>query len=174
MIIVEAVAAVYSVQYILFSSNNPPQLPCLKERKKILLTRNDNPIPLPSELHRLHPRPVSRPPPHRPSLLHIPQKHLPIPPDTREARIVRRDRDIQHRVPVGLILLDRGGGLNRGRRKRVARGRDGAGQVDGAVGGAGEEVRARVAGEGDGVYGACRSLYMLVSRSSRAVHDVCP
>lgn len=79
------------------------------------------------------------PPPHRPPLLHIPQKDLLISPNTREARIVRRHRNIQHGVPVGFIPLDRGGGLCSGGRKRVVGGRgwEGAGEVDGAVRGAG-------------------------------------
>lgn len=67
--------------------------------------------------------------------LDIPQEHQPVAADACEARVVGRYRDVQHGVPVCVVPLDRARRLYCVR--SVAGARDRAGEVHGAVGGAG-------------------------------------
>lgn len=74
------------------------------------------------------------PPPHRATLFDIPEEHQPIPANAGKSGIVRRDRDVEDRVSVGFVFLDRGRGFNGVRAGGVW---DRAGYMDGTIGGAG-------------------------------------
>jgi hypothetical protein len=70
------------------------------------LTGNNDRITLPSKLHSFYPTRMPTPSLHGRSLLHIPEEHLSISSDTRKARIVSVDRNVQDRVAMRLIFLD--------------------------------------------------------------------
>lgn len=70
-------------------------------------TRNNHRVTLPRKLNCLDPGIMSTPPSYRHALLNIPQKHRPVPAHTREPRVVPRDCDVEHRIPVCLVPLDR-------------------------------------------------------------------
>lgn len=91
---------------------------------------------------------MSAPPSRRPAVLHVPEKDLAVAADTCESRVVRCDGDVENRVPVRLVLLDRRCGFDSA--ALVAAGK-GSRQMNGTVGGPGEDVCAGIAGEGHGV-----------------------
>lgn len=86
-----------------------PQSPqiCSQEKKIQEHTRHNNRITFSRKLYGLHSRIMSTPPPHRPSLLNIPEKHLSVTSNTSKSRVITRDCDVQHSVSMSFILLNR-------------------------------------------------------------------
>lgn len=69
-------------------------------------TRNNHRVTFPRKLNRLDPRIMSAPPSSRHALLDIPQEYRAVPAYAREPRVVPRDCDVEHGVPVCFVPLD--------------------------------------------------------------------
>lgn len=84
----------------------------------------------------------------------VPEKDGAVAAAGRESLVAGGDGEGEDRVAVGGVLLDGAGRFLRGRGGGLGVIGNCAGQVDRAVGGAGEEVGAALGGENEGVDGA--------------------
>lgn len=114
-------------------------------------TRHNYRVVLACELDCLNTRIMSTPAPDCSTLLDIPQKNLAVSTNAGEPGVVCCDGNVQHRVPVRFILLDRGRRLCGGSIVIVG---NSPGEVNSAICRAGEDIGSRIAGEGHCVHGA--------------------